>query len=66
LGACSAYVVEFWRVVEGLMLSRLCGFQKVELLIDSWVVASTLALGEGGIVDDWSLLQNIRRLSELE
>jgi len=44
----------------------LCGFRKVQLHIDSWVVASTLALGEGRIADGWSLLQNIRRLLELE
>jgi ribonuclease HI len=66
LGACSAYVAELWGVFEGLKLARLCGFRKVQLHIDSWVVASTLALREGGTADGWSLLQNIRRLLELE
>jgi len=66
LGACSAYVAELWGVFEGLKLARLRGFHKVELDIDSSVVASTLALEEGGSVDGWSLLQNIRRLLELE
>jgi len=39
-------------VFEGLKLATLRGFHKVELYIDSWVVASTLAFGEGrGTVD---------------
>jgi len=62
LGACSAYVAELWGVFGGLKLARLRGFYNMELHIDSWVVASTLALGEGGTADGWSLLQNIRRL----
>jgi hypothetical protein len=53
-------------VLEGLNLARLCGFYKVVLYIDFWVVALTLAFGEGGVVDGCSLLQNIRRLMELE
>lgn len=56
----------FGGVFEGLKLARLRGFHKVELDIDSSVVASTLALGEGGSMDGGSLLQNIRRLLELE
>jgi len=35
------------------MSARLRGFHKVEFHIDSWVVTSTLALGDGGIVDGW-------------
>lgn len=53
-------------MLEGLKLARMRAFHKVELHIDFSVVASSLALREGGSVDCWSLLQNIIRLLELE
>ncbi|CAJ2666196.1 unnamed protein product [Trifolium pratense] len=41
IGKCSAYVVEFWGVLEGLKLARRLGFQAIEVNVDSHLVANT-------------------------
>ncbi|CAJ2664280.1 unnamed protein product [Trifolium pratense] len=66
LGNCSAYEVELWGVYEGLRLAWERGFKKVELRVDSMVVAYTLKNGSKGSVVGWRLVQQIRRFLELD
>ena len=62
LGSCDAYVAEVWCACEGLKLARTRGFNRVELHVYSWVVATTLSSLKMGATIGWSLLQQIRRL----
>ena len=66
LGACSAYVAELWGVFEGLKLALSHGFLRVELLVDSQVVVNTISFAKGGSPTGRTLVQNIRRLLELD
>jgi ribonuclease HI len=66
LGACSAYVAELWGVFEGLKLALSHGFLRVELHVDSKVVVNTISFAKGGSSTGWTLVQNIRRLLELD
>lgn len=43
---CSAYIAEFWEVFEGCTLLRECGFQRIELHVDSQIVISSLKTGK--------------------
>ncbi|MCH85999.1 histone H2A [Trifolium medium] len=43
LGICSVYVAELWDVLKGLNLTRMRGFRKMELHIDSVVVVSSIS-----------------------
>lgn len=62
IGNSSAYVAELWGDFEGLKLVRDRGFSKVELQIDSLVVAKSI-LGEGcGSSKGWSLMKQIKHL----
>jgi ribonuclease HI len=47
LGSCDAYAAELSCVCEGLKLARARGFNRVELHVDSCVVATTLFLENG-------------------
>jgi hypothetical protein len=65
LWTSNACGVELWGVFEGLKLARACGFDKVELHVDFWAVAATLSSSKGVTATCLRLVQNIKRLLEL-
>jgi ribonuclease HI len=44
VGQCSAFVVELWGVFEGLKLTRVKGFRKVEVSVDSQTVINGIRM----------------------
>jgi ribonuclease HI len=66
LGRCNAYLAELWGVYEGLCLARSFGAAKLQVQVDSSVVAHTLNSSNGGSIIGWRLIKEIRRLLALD
>ncbi|GAU23253.1 hypothetical protein TSUD_172820 [Trifolium subterraneum] len=66
LGYCSAYLAELWGVYDGLCLAQNIGATRIEVHVDSSVVVQTLNSTNGGSVTGWRLVQEIRRLLNLD
>jgi hypothetical protein len=45
---CSAYIAELWGVLEGFKITRDCGYNHIELNIDSLVIVSNIRAKKGG------------------
>ncbi|MCI26287.1 putative non-LTR retroelement reverse transcriptase, partial [Trifolium medium] len=59
VGSCSAFVAEFWGVLEGLCLVSRMGFTNVELSIDSQAVVHVI---QAGRMQGSTVLKKIRRV----
>jgi ribonuclease HI len=66
LGRCNAYLAELWGVYEGLCLARSFGAAKLQVQVDSSVVAHTLNSSNGGSIIGWRLIKEIYRLLALD
>lgn len=62
LGLCNAYVAELWGVLEGLQLALSHGYRRVEVAVDSKVVANHINSRSQGSLEGWRLLNKIHSL----